>query len=91
MDKLVIYTTTQTHSLGLKSGLILGLSVHAILVRPEDSYSLRGQDLREAIENDRAEGRHPFVISEADSFFRARKCLNFPSSRYCRNYLQWRD
>lgn len=65
VDKLVIYVTTQTHSLGLKSGLILGLPVYAFTVRAEDNYSLRGQDLRETIEKDRAEGKHPFLISEA--------------------------
>lgn len=59
-----MYTTTQTHSLGLKAGLILGLTVYAIPVRSEDDYSLRGHDLREVIENDKAEGKHPFVISE---------------------------
>lgn len=64
-DKLIIYVTTQTHSLGLKAGLILGLPVHAFPVRPEDNYSLRGHDLRETIERDRAEGKHPFVISES--------------------------
>lgn len=64
MDKLVIYVTTQTHSLGLKSGLVLGLPVFALPVRAEDNYSLRGCDLREAIEKDHVEGRHPFVISE---------------------------
>jgi hypothetical protein len=64
VDQLVIYATTQTHSLGLKSGLILGLPVHTISVYAEDNYSLRGQDLRETIEWDKANGKHPFVISE---------------------------
>ena len=64
VDKLVIYVTTQTHSLGLKAGLILGLPVYAFPVRAEDNYSLRGQDLRETIERDREDGKHPFVISE---------------------------
>ncbi|KAF9792658.1 pyridoxal phosphate-dependent transferase [Thelephora terrestris] len=62
MEKLVIYVTTQTHSLGLKAGLVLGLSVYAFPVRTEDNLSLRGEDLREIIEMDRAEGKHPFVI-----------------------------
>ena len=69
MDKMIIYTSTQTHSLGLKAGLILGLHVHAIPVRPEDDYCLRGQDLREAIENGIAEGMHPFAMSETGPFF----------------------
>src|SRR5258705_151832 len=73
MEKLVVYVTTQTHSLGLKTGLVLGLPVYAFPVRVEDNYSLRGQDLRETIERDKAEGKHPFVISEtrtpmSDSF-----------------------
>lgn len=67
VEELVIYVTTQTHSLGSKSGRILGLPVHAIDVRAEDNFSLRGQDLRETLERDRAEGRHPFVISERRS------------------------
>ena len=72
MDKLVIYVTTQTHSLGLKSGLILGLPVYALPVRAEDNYSLRGQDLRETIEMDKAEGKHPFIISETHPRFQIR-------------------
>lgn len=64
VDKLVIYTTTQTHSLGLKAGLVLGLSVSAIPVRAEDEYSLRGQGLNEALAKDMAEGKHPFVVGE---------------------------
>ena len=66
MEKLVIYVTTQTHSLGLKAGLVLGLPVYAFPVRTEDNLSLRGEDLREVIERDKAEGKHPFVISEVD-------------------------
>ena len=73
MEKLVVYTTTQTHSLGLKAALILGLPVYAIPVRPEDNYSLRGQDLREVIANDKAEGKHPFVMSKTDHVFHARR------------------
>ncbi|KAF9785098.1 pyridoxal phosphate-dependent transferase [Thelephora terrestris] len=61
-EKLVIYVTTQTHSLGLKAGLVLGLPVYAFPVRVEDNYSLRGEDLREMIEMDRADGKHPFIL-----------------------------
>lgn len=63
-EKLVIYTTTQTHSLGLKAGLILGLPVYTIPVSAEDDYGLRGQGLKEALERDKAEGKHPFVIGK---------------------------
>ena len=88
MDNLVIYTSTQTHSLGLKAGLILGLTVHAIPVRPEDNYGLRGQDVREAIESGIAEGKHPFAMSETGSLLRARPALNFFPSRHCRNHVE---
>lgn len=90
-EKLVIYVTTQTHSLGLKAGLVLGLPVYAIPVRAEDNYSLRGQDLREVIERDKAEGKHPFVMSETDPLLRECRGLNFCNSRYCRNHVEWRD
>ena len=73
IDKLVVYVTTQTHSLGLKAGLVLGLPVHAIPVRSEDNYSLRGGDLREVLERDKAEGKHPFVISKTDPHSRIRR------------------
>ena len=61
----------------MKSGLILGLSVHAIPVRPGDDYGLRGQDLRTVIENDRAEGKHPFAISEMDLLFHVHQNIIF--------------
>ncbi|KAF4567801.1 hypothetical protein EYR40_006810 [Pleurotus pulmonarius] len=59
---LVIYTTTQTHSLGLKAGLILGLSVRALEVTWEDKFSLRGETLRKALEADEKEGKNPFIL-----------------------------
>lgn len=64
LDSLVIYGSTQTHSLGVKAGLVLGLQFRAIEVFAEDGYSLRGGSLISAIEEDRKRGRHPFVISE---------------------------
>ena len=90
-EKLVVYVTTQTHSLGLKAGLILDLPVVAIPVHAQDNYSLRGQDLREVIERDKAKGKHPILISKTDSLVHARRGLNLCSSRYCRNYFEWRD
>jgi aromatic-L-amino-acid/L-tryptophan decarboxylase len=62
LDDLVIYTTTQTHSLGLKAGLVLGLKVRALEVQAEDQYSLRGETLRKALEEDAAAGRKPFIL-----------------------------
>ena len=64
LDSLVVYGTTQTHSLGAKAALVLGLQFRAIEVFAEDQYALRGNSLINAIEEDRKAGRHPFVISE---------------------------
>jgi len=61
---MVIYTTTQTHSLGLKAGLVLGLSVRSLEVTAEDRYSLRGETLAKALEEDKAKGKKPFILSE---------------------------
>jgi hypothetical protein len=91
VDKLLIYVTTQTHSLGLKAGIIPGLSVYAFPVRAEDNYSLRGHDLREAIERDRGEGKHPFVISEAHVLSQIRQALNLFRSRDSRDHIKWGD
>ena len=62
-EDLVIYTTTQTHSLGTKAGLILGLRVCSLEVSREDKYTLRGDTLRTALEEDEKLGRKPFVLS----------------------------
>ncbi|CAE6465707.1 unnamed protein product [Rhizoctonia solani] len=40
LDKLVIYGTSQTHSLGAKAALILGLQFRAIEVYAKDNYAL---------------------------------------------------
>ena len=91
MDKLVIYVTSQTHSLGLKSGVVLGLPVYCIQVHTRDNYSLRGQDLREAIERDRAQGNHPFIISETYPLCHIYKALGLRFSWYRRNHIKWRN
>ncbi|KAJ6593608.1 pyridoxal phosphate-dependent transferase [Mycena capillaripes] len=62
LDDLVLYVTTQTHSLGLKAGRVLGLRVRALEVRAEDKYALRGEVLREALAEDKAACRHPFIL-----------------------------
>ena len=64
MDDLVVYTTTQTHSLGAKAGLALGLKVKALEVRFEDKLSLRGATLRNALEEDISSGIHPFLMGK---------------------------
>jgi aromatic-L-amino-acid decarboxylase len=63
LEDLVIYTTTQTHSLGSKAGLVLGLQVRAIDVVCEDQFALRGKALRNALEEDARIGRKPFIFS----------------------------
>jgi aromatic-L-amino-acid decarboxylase len=61
-EDLVIYTTTQTHSLGTKAGRILGLQVRSLEVSQEDKYALRGDTLRTALEEDKKKGRKPFIL-----------------------------
>ncbi|KAG6910564.1 hypothetical protein DXG01_009514 [Tephrocybe rancida] len=60
--QLVIYTTSQTHSLGVKAGLVLGLSVRVLEVKAEDNFSLRGETLRIALEEDEKLGIKPFIL-----------------------------
>ncbi|KAN0074486.1 Pyridoxal phosphate-dependent transferase [Tylopilus felleus] len=62
VDKLVLYTTTQTHSLGQKAGLILGVNVRALEVTAEDNYALRGTTLKRALEEDANAGLYPFIL-----------------------------
>ena len=90
-EKLVIYVTSQTHSLGLKAGLVLGLPVRTIPVRAQDNYSLCGRDLLEVIEMDKAGGKHPIVMSKSGPPADACQQLTFCHSRYRRNHLKWRN
>lgn len=64
LEDLVIYTTTQTHSLGTKAGLVLGLAARSLDVTAEENYRLRGDTLRKALEEDEAAGKKPFILSE---------------------------
>jgi len=65
LEDLVIYTTTQTHSVGSKAALVLGLQLRSIEVRSEDEFSLREDALRNALEEDAKIGRKPFILSES--------------------------
>ena len=59
INKLAIYTTAQTHTLGrLKARLILGPPVCTISVHAKDGCCLHGQGFSEMIERDKAEGKH---------------------------------
>lgn len=71
-EKLVLYGTTQTHSLGAKAALILGLEFRAIETKAEDDWSLRGETLREALEEDKARGKVPFILCVFGSVSAAR-------------------
>ncbi|KAF8523052.1 pyridoxal phosphate-dependent transferase [Hysterangium stoloniferum] len=62
MEKLVLYITTETHILGIKTAMILGITCRALEVKAEDDYGLRGDALRAALEEDKANGMHPFVL-----------------------------
>lgn len=59
---LLIYTTTQTHSVGVKAGLILNLPVRALPVYAADNYALRGETLKQALEEDEKAGRSVCVL-----------------------------
>ncbi|MCO5560113.1 hypothetical protein L7F22_013720 [Adiantum nelumboides] len=59
---LVLYGTTQTHSIAAKAALILGISFRALKVFAKDEYALQGETLKAAIEEDRAAGRYPFML-----------------------------
>ncbi|KZT64413.1 hypothetical protein DAEQUDRAFT_732637 [Daedalea quercina L-15889] len=62
LEDLVMYVTSQTHSLGVKASLVLGLQCRTLDVKPEDGYALRGDTLRAALEEDIAQGKRPFFL-----------------------------
>lgn len=62
--RMVIYGTTQTHSMGQKSAKILGLQWRGLPVFKQDGWGLRGETLRRALEADVAEGLIPCMLGE---------------------------
>jgi aromatic-L-amino-acid decarboxylase len=64
LEQLLVLTTTQTHSLGKKAALVLGLQCRALPVTAEDQFALRGQTLRQALEESATSGLKPFIIGE---------------------------
>lgn len=64
VDDMIIYATTQTHSLAKKAALVLNLQIRAIEVTPEDQFALRGSSLLAALEADATLGRKPFILSK---------------------------
>ncbi len=70
VEKLVIYGTTQTHSLGVKTALILGVTFRALKVDAKNNYSLRGKTLSRALKEDRKAGLHPYMMSYVLKYIR---------------------
>ncbi|KAL0577748.1 hypothetical protein V5O48_004242 [Marasmius crinis-equi] len=68
-EELIIYVSTQTHSLGLKAALVLGLQIRALEVKAEDNFALRGSTLRAALEEDSKAGKKTFILSERQARF----------------------
>lgn len=58
-----MYVSSQTHSLGIKASLVLGLQCRVLDVTAEDRYALRGETLRKALEEDTRAGKKPFFLS----------------------------
>lgn len=87
LEKLVIYGTTQTHSLGAKAALILGLQFRAIETRAEDLWALRGKDLEAALDDDAAKGNVPFILCRFAGLVRRKKKAG-NSFRFL-SLLQW--
>jgi len=91
LDKMVLYVTTETHSLGTKAALILGLKCRALKVKAEKNYSLDADVLKEALKEDEAAGIHPFMLSECK-----RDTLNHWNSLrefscHCGDHEYWND
>ena len=63
LEDLVIYASSQTHSLGSKAGLVLGIQVLAIEISYDDELMLRGKALCDALEEDLKLGFKPFILS----------------------------
>ncbi|PWN36858.1 PLP-dependent transferase [Meira miltonrushii] len=61
-SKMIIYGSTQTHSIGIKAAMILGLQFRAIEVTKKDGFALRGEALTKALEDDQAKGLIPFML-----------------------------
>ena len=75
VEDMVIYTTTQTHSLGSKAGLVLGIQVRAIEVSHDDQLGLRGEALRDALVEDYKIGLKPFILSNVFFIFEVHSTL----------------
>ncbi|KAJ7496661.1 pyridoxal phosphate-dependent decarboxylase [Mycena latifolia] len=61
-SKLLVYVSPETHSVGLKTALILGIQARVLEVEIVDNLELRGRVFSTALEQDRIAGRHPFFL-----------------------------
>ncbi|SCZ95906.1 BZ3500_MvSof-1268-A1-R1_Chr8-1g09875 [Microbotryum saponariae] len=61
-EDLVIVATTQTHSLGAKAALLLGIQFHPVPTKQENDWAIRGTELREALEALEHDGKVPFIF-----------------------------
>lgn len=64
LDNLVLYLTTQTHSLGVKTAKILRIKYRELPVTAADDFALRGETFRKAYNEDRQAGNWPFALSK---------------------------
>lgn len=62
IEKMIVYVTSQTHSLGAKAALVLGVQVRTLEATTEDDFGLRGATLAAALKEDIDMGLHPFVL-----------------------------
>jgi glutamate/tyrosine decarboxylase-like PLP-dependent enzyme len=91
-ESMIIYATTQTHSLAAKAGLVFGIQVRKLEVKLADQLSLRGDVLRNALEEDNRNGLHPFMLGgryPAGYVFATFQANYWCSSRNTRHYIFW--
>lgn len=92
MEDLVLYITTQTHSLGKKAGLVLGLKVRTLEVTAQDNFALRGDTLKVALEALpfplAAWAGVAFVCPEYREAYQLPAINNYADS-FCTNFHKW--
>lgn len=88
---LVLYCSQEAHSSVDKAGLVLGIGTSGIRHIPsDDSFRMRCDALREAIERDLAEKRRPFAVVATVGTTSVTAVDPVPEiSRICRQYGLW--
>lgn len=59
-DKLIAYCSAQAHSSVERAGMLAGVKMR--LLQPDENFSLRGETLRAAVQEDRSKGLVPFCV-----------------------------